>query len=103
MGTNDLMESLHDRAARGEILSKTEIARLTAWYEIQDRLESEMLDKNTAQDSLMQRKYQIQSVLSEIAEFTAKIQKLSAENEKIRRENEVLREKLAEKLSLKTV
>jgi len=103
METDDLMKILHDRATRGEGLSETEKTQLEAWYEKQDKLEGDMLNKNIAQDSLKQRNRQIQSVLSEIAEFTFKIQSISAENEMIRRENEILREKLAENLSLKTL
>ena len=103
METDDLMQVFHDRATRGETLSETEKAQLEAWYETQDRLESELLNKNAVLDSLSQRKLQIQTVLSEIGEFTSKIQKISAENEKIRFENEVLREKIAENLSLETV
>lgn len=103
METDNLMRSLHDRSTRGKALSETEKAQLEIWYEIQDRLEGEILNIKTAQDSLAQRKHQIQSVLAEIVEFTSKIQKISAENEKIGCENEVLREKLAEKLSIKTI
>jgi archaellum component FlaC len=103
MENDDLMKILHDRATRGESLSKNETAQLAAWYERLDKIESEMLNKNVAQNSLRQRNRQIQTVLSEISEFTSKIQKISLENEKIRRENESLREKLTEKLALKTV
>ncbi len=101
--TNNLMQILHDRATRGEVLSETEQIQLKTWYEIQDRLESELLNNRNAPDFLSKSEMNIDSVLSEIAEFTSNIQKISAENEKIRRENEVLREKIAETLVLETV
>ncbi len=103
MENDNLMQILHDRATRGEVLSETEKAQLEAWYESHDKLESELLNNGNTPDFLGQRNLQIQVVLSEIAEFTSDIQKISTENEKIRRENEVLREKIAENLTLETV
>ena len=45
MKTDDLMQILHDKATRGESLSNTEKEQLDAWYEVQDKLENDLLTK----------------------------------------------------------
>jgi Ca2+-binding EF-hand superfamily protein len=103
MENDNLMQILHDRATRGEVLSETERRQLESWYESQDKLESESLNKIDVGNILSKRNIQIESALSEIAEITSKIQKILAENEKIRRENEILRRKIAENLALEII
>lgn len=98
METDNLMQILHDKATRGENLSDTEKAELDAWYEVQDKLENDLLTENLSADISVNRKKQIQTVLTEIANFSNKIQTLIAQNEILRRENETLREKLVQNL-----
>lgn len=101
--TNNLMQILHDRATRGEVLSETEQMQLSNWYELQDKLESDSLNKIDVKEILSKRNMQIESALSEIAKITSTIQKILSENEKIRRENEILRKKISENFALETI
>lgn len=103
MKTDDLMQILHDKATRGEGLSETKKAQLDAWYETQDKLENDLLTENLSADMRVNRKKQIQTVLTEIANFSNKIQTLIAQNEILRRENETLREKLVQNLMREVV
>jgi hypothetical protein len=43
MENNAFFNQLHDRETRGEILTSTEQAQLTAWYETQDEDETALL------------------------------------------------------------
>ncbi|MDQ3087073.1 MAG: DNA replication initiation control protein YabA [Acidobacteriota bacterium] len=103
MKKDNLMQILHDRATRGEDLLETEKTRLSDWYETQDKLEKDLLTKNLSADIRVNRKKQIQTVLTEIANFSNKIQTLIAQNEILRRENETLREKLVQNPMRETV
>ena len=103
MKTDDLMQILHDKATRGESLSNTEKEQLDAWYEVQDKLENDLLTKNLSADIGMNRKKQIQIVLTEIADFSNQIKTLIARNDILRRENETLREKLVQNLMREVV
>ena len=98
--SNDLTQNLHDRATRGEALSAEEKAKLEAWYKAQDKLESDLLNKNTRQDFLDERRKQIQTVLGEIQEFSLRMRKISTENDILRHENQLLRENLTENVSV---
>lgn len=103
MSTNSSMQSLHDRAIRGESLSESEKAQLEAWYRAQDEYESDLLSKNAPPDSVVEIKKQIKKIWSELNKTVLKNTEILTENKILRQENEVLREKLAEKLSLKIV
>lgn len=95
METSDSMRLLDDRAIRGEALSEAERAELEVWYETQDDLEKSLLNKNSAEDVLEQRRQQIQNARDEISDFKDQIQTLADRNKALWRKNERLHQKTA--------
>ncbi len=88
---------LHDRATRGEKLSKEEQAQLEAWYAIQDRAEADELGLAGLMETVAALQVQIDSALTQLATVTRRIQELTEENQALRRENAALRRQLAQR------
>ena len=88
MDINDeLGRQLHDRATRGEELSKEDQILLDAWYEAQDRAEMKSLNL-AATDEAKTTKLQkeIDSVLIQLRTSTKRIQEITRENDMLRQE-----------------
>jgi len=88
MDINDeLGRQLHDRATRGEELSKEDQILLDAWYEVQDRSEMKSLNL-AATDEAKTTKLQkeIDSVLIQLRTSTKRIQEITRENDMLRQE-----------------
>jgi hypothetical protein len=74
MSNEDIGEKLHDMATRGKILSSEEQKILQAWYDDQDRAESEILSSGAEAETVLQK--QIDSVLIRIGEANEEIRKI---------------------------
>jgi hypothetical protein len=85
----------HDRATRGEALSQDERADLHAWYEQQDQLESDLLQRDRPADALAMLETQLDAALVQLAAMSERLRELSAQNDAIRRENGALKRRLA--------
>lgn len=86
---------LHDRATRGEALSKDERQMLEAWYSQQDSAETAVLGSPQAGIELSQLENRIAATLHRIAEITGQIQRVSDEMHALRLENDALKHRLA--------
>lgn len=96
---------LHDKAARGEVLSNEEQALLCEWYEIQDKTENELLNSVSvsSESSLQNLKTQIGTSLTELIAVTGRIQIIISENESLKRETAVLKNRLIRQAVYKQV
>src|SRR5215207_4817591 len=93
---DNLMQQLHDKATRGEILSAAEEAELDAWYAAQDAAESQLLADTTPSQSLADLQADVQAAVTQLRAVTLRIQVLSDQNEAIRQEVSALQRRLAQ-------
>ena len=97
MSKAEIGKKLHDMATRGKNLSPREQKLLQAWYDDQDRAESELLGSGTEAETLLQE--QIDSVLIRIGDTNEDIRKIINENNRLKRENAELRQQLSQKMT----
>ncbi len=90
--TNEEALHLHDRAARGEILTGEQTTRLEAWYAVQDAAESRELASSARESFDLPGR--IQASLEQVAETARQIQRTMKDNESLRGEIAGLRVKL---------
>ena len=93
---NNIMQQLHDKSTRGEILSVAEQAELDAWYMAQDTAESQLLAETASSQSLANLQADVQAAVTQLRVATLRIQVLSDQNEAIRQEVTVLQRQLAQ-------
>ena len=82
---DEIGRQLHDRATRGEELSKEDQILLDAWYDTQDRAEMKSLNlavTDEANTSKLQK--EIDSVLIQLSTVTKRIQEIARENNVLR-------------------
>jgi len=96
MISEKLVQSLHDKSTRGEILTVEEQLLLTDWYESQDKLEAEMLgtDSVIPENATQYLQIQIKTGLEKLVAVTQQIQRIISENEALRHEISVLQNQL---------
>lgn len=99
MTSDEQRQRLHDRATRGQTLSQDEQAQLDAWYAAQDRAEAAALDLDVTEVTASLQA-QIDTVLTQLAATTGRIQELGKENETLRQEIALVRHQLAERAVL---
>ncbi len=97
MSNDEIGEKLHDMATRGKTLSPKEQKLLEAWYDDQDRVESELLSSGAEAETLLQK--QIDSVLIRIGDTNEEIRKIMNENKSLKKENAELRQQLSQKMT----
>ncbi len=85
---------LHDRFARGEVLTAEENARLEAWYAAQDAAEVQILGSAATETAPLGAR--IHASLQQVAETARHIQRTLTENDSLRREIASLRRELAQ-------
>ncbi len=90
-----MSQELHDRATRGEQLTREQRAQLEDWYVENDRQEAERLSSSVSVESIDALRGQVDQGLAELTATTQRIRDVAATNESIRRENEDLRRQLA--------
>lgn len=95
MVSDDLARQLHDRATRGELLSKKERSLLENWYALQDSVESDTLGLAKDENALTTLQAQVETALAKLTIVTKRIQEIASENEALRREITLLRQQLA--------
>ena len=79
---DELGRQLHDRATRGEELSKEDQILLDAWYEAQDRAEMKSLNlAATDEAKTIKLQKEIDSVLIQLRTATKRIQDITREKE----------------------
>ncbi len=103
MVSDKLGKQLHDWATRGEKLSASERAQLTAWYRAQDAAESITLalpDDFTPSPGLRE---QITNIMQQLTNVTQTIQTLEKENAALRSEIATLRQRVAQHLTSQPV
>jgi len=103
MITDEIGNSLHDKATRGEVLSDAEQVELEQWYARQDLQESTMLELAAPTETLAKLQEQVDSALAELLAVTQSIQELAVENEALRSELAVLRRQLTPFLTSQSV
>lgn len=85
---------LHDRAARGELLTDEETAQLEAWYAAQDAAEARELSSIHAEPVDLTNR--IRAALELVASTARQIQQTMADNDSLRREIASLRQSLSQ-------
>ena len=84
---DELGRQLHDRATRGEDLSKEDQILLDEWYEAQDRAEMKVLNlAATDEAKTIKLQKEIDSVLIQLRTATKRIQEITRENDVLRQE-----------------
>lgn len=79
---DELGRQLHDRATRGEELSREDQILLEAWYEAQDRAEMNGLNlAATDEAKTIKLQKEIDSVLIQLQTATKQIQEITREKE----------------------
>ena len=79
---DEIGRQLHDRATRGEELSKEDHVLLDAWYEAQDRAEMKSLNlAATDEAKTIKLQKEIDSVLIQLRTATKRIQEITREKE----------------------
>lgn len=96
---DELGRQLHDRATRGEELSKEDQILLDTWYEAQDRAEMKSLNL-AATDEAKTTKLQkeIDTVLIQLRTATKRIQEITRENDMLRQEIARMRQQLTQQM-----
>ena len=93
---DQLMQQLHDKATRGNLLSAAEQAQLDAWYVAQDAAEGQLLAEILPPQRLADLQADVQAAVTQLRAVTLRIQVLSAQNEAIRQEVTALQQQLAQ-------
>jgi len=96
MINDTLIQTLHDRATRGEALTDNEQTALEAWYEQQDQAEAAALGTSAPEGSttLDTLREEIAASVICLREDARRIQARTEEDEALRREINTLSEKL---------
>jgi hypothetical protein len=94
--TDEQLQSLHDRATRGDRLTDEEQAALDAWYALQDQAESQLLQALASPVSLSNLQSQVTATVTQLEVVTRHIRETLATNADLRREIARLQRKLAE-------
>ena len=101
---DELGRQLHDRATRGEELSKEDQILLDAWYEAQDRAEMRGLNlAATDEAKTMKLQKEIDSVLIQLRTVTNRIQEITRENNVLRQEIARMRQQLTQQMVTQSV
>ena len=96
---DELGRQLHDRATRGEELSKEDQMLLDAWYEAQDRAEIKGLNlAATDEAKTIKLQKEIDSVLIQLRTATKRIQEITRENDVLRQEIARMRQQLTQQM-----
>ena len=95
MISDELGKILYDKSTRGVQLSEEEAEQLQAWYDYQDKLEDELINRSSNTISLADLKAQVELSLEKLSTLANQIKKISQENEIIKSENRILRKKIA--------
>ena len=85
---------LHNRATRGETLTPAEQDQLEAWYELQDALESYLIQAEEPVSDLSQLRVQVDAALVQLTAVTQRIQTVTSENDALRKEIVLLQQQL---------
>jgi len=104
MVNDEIGKQLHDRATRGEDLSKEDLILLDAWYEAQDRKEMESLNlavTDEAKTAKLQK--EIDSVLIQVRTVTKRIQEITRENDVLRHEIAKMHHQLTQQVVMQPV
>jgi hypothetical protein len=97
--TAALGQLLHDRATRGETLSREEQEQLRLWYAEQDQEETVRLASASIPNDLASLQAQVQHVTARVVVQAQRIHLLASENAQLRQEIATLQRLLAEKLT----
>lgn len=96
---DELGRQLHDRATRGEELSRENQILLDAWYEAQDRAEMKGLNlAATDEAKTIKLQKEIDSVLIQLRTATKRIQDITRENDVLRQEIARMRQQLTQQM-----
>ena len=96
------VQSLHDRATRGESLTDQEQAELQQWYTRLDHRESDVLSRVPPSRTVADLEAQVAAAVGQLQSVTQRIQKLSADNVEVRQEIVDLQRQLAQKSATQT-
>ena len=96
------VQSLHDRATRGESLTDQEQAELQQWYTRLDHRESDVLSQVPPSRTVADLEAQVAAAVEQLQSVTQRIQKLSADNVEVRQEIVDLQRQLAQKSATQT-
>jgi hypothetical protein len=99
MVSDDLGRHLHDRATRGETLTASEEAQLTAWYAAQDAAEYVSLALPEDYQSSPELRAQITGLMHRITTVAQAVQTLEKENSALRDEIAALRHQVIQHLA----
>ena len=104
-GADASSRHLHDRATRGDTLTKAERTSLAAWYERQDAEEESWLAASAPQAEIALRllRNEVEAASAQMLTVTQDIQTLIAENEALRQEIAALTQRLAQSAVPQTV
>jgi len=95
--TVELGRQLHDRATRGDTLTKDEQEQLRRWYAEQDQEETALLASAVIPGDLAALQTQVQRVTAQVVAQAQRIQALAAENAQLRQEVAALHRLLSER------
>lgn len=98
MISNEVGQSLHDRATRGTPLSPDEQAQLDAWYAHQDQEELQRRANAPNSHDLAELQAQIQRTAAQLVVQARHFQALTEDNARLRREIAALEKHLSDKL-----
>jgi hypothetical protein len=99
MISNEIGQTLHDKAVQGIELTPDEQAQLQEWYEFLDREEMEVLKIRSEEPEVSTLQIQVDKTVAQLAVVSRRIQEIASENETLRRDNALLRQKLAHLLT----
>jgi hypothetical protein len=94
--TDQLFQTLHDRATCGERLTSEEQAALNQWYERQDREESQLIGRLESPASLANLRSQVDAAVAQLQIVSQHIQETVSMNDSIRQEISGLQRQLVQ-------
>lgn len=95
--SDDIFRQLHDKATRGEQLSREDQARLDEWYTKNDHEESGELSVSSDPDEAAEIRRRLDQTMAELSAASQRVHQLTEDNESIRREITDLRRQLAQR------
>ena len=87
MTPDEIGQSLHNRATRGEILTLDEQEQLRCWYAELDRVEMAQLNAAQRTSRLSELQALVQRASAQVVVQSRRIEEITAENAKLRRKS----------------
>ena len=92
------MQSLHQSAVKGEVLTAEEQKALQNWYEILDQEEDSILNNSQPIRNVSELRKNLAQTTKQVAKISREIGALLKQNENLRKENQALKKTLESRL-----